>query len=65
MVIREETEQDREAVYSVVQQAFASAEHADGNEQDLVEALRKGDAFIPQLSLVAQVDGAIYAPTLL
>ena len=57
--IRQETTTDHEAVYSLVKRAFACAEHADGNEQDLVEALRKGVAFIPELSLVAEVDGKI------
>ena len=46
MHIRKETATDYEAVYAVVKRAFESAEHADGNEQDLVNALRKGDAFI-------------------
>ena len=54
MHIKKETATDYEAVYSVVKRAFESAEHADGNEQDLVNALRKGDAFIPELSLVAE-----------
>ena len=34
--------------------AFERAEHSDGNEQDLVAALRRGEAFVPELSLVAQ-----------
>lgn len=37
--------------------AFATAEYSDGNEHDLVNALRKGEAFIPDLSLVAETDG--------
>ena len=59
MHIRKETATVYEAVYAVVKRAFESAEHADGNEQDLVNALRKGDAFIPELSLVAEIDGKI------
>lgn len=59
MNIRQETAEDREAVYEVVRNAFLSAEHADGNEQDLVEALRTSSAFVPELSLVAEEDGAI------
>ncbi|MFR8346567.1 GNAT family N-acetyltransferase [Mediterraneibacter gnavus] len=59
MYIRQETTTDYEVVYSVVKRAFESAEHADGNEQDLVNALRKGDAFLPELSLVAETDGKI------
>ena len=53
MLIRQETSNDYEKVYYVVKQAFASAEHSDGNEQDLVVALRNSDSFIPELSLVA------------
>ena len=53
-VIRQETPEDYEAVYELIRSAFLTAEHRDGNEQDLVVALRKGEAFIPQLSLVAQ-----------
>lgn len=45
MNIRTERPDDYEAVYSLVEQAFASAEHSDGTEQDLVAALRKGEAF--------------------
>lgn len=59
MLIRRETSNDYEKVYYVVKQAFAYAEHSDGNEQDLVEALRESSAFIPQLSLVAEIDGKI------
>lgn len=59
MIIRQEKSNDYETVYRVVKAAFDSAEQADGNEQDLVNNLRKGDAFIPELSLVAEVDGRI------
>lgn len=59
MMIRKEEPKDYETIYSVVKDAFESAEHADGNEQDLVDALRKGEAFIPDLSLVAEIDGKI------
>ena len=59
MLIRQETREDYPEVYELIKQAFASAEHADGNEQDLVEALRKSDAFLPELSLVAEEDGKL------
>ena len=35
MVIRQEQPADHEAVYQVVKEAFAHAEHTDGHEQDL------------------------------
>lgn len=56
MLIRQETTKDHKEVYRLIAEAFASAEHADGNEQDLVAALRKGEAFIPELSLVAETE---------
>ena len=43
----------RQEVYRVVKTAFETADHSDGNEQDLVVALRNSDSFIPELSLVA------------
>ena len=59
MRIRKEETKDYEITYSVVKSAFGSAEHAGGNEHDLVNALRKGEAFIPELSLVAEIDRKI------
>ena len=57
--IRQETKKDYEEVYNVVKTAFKTAEHSDGNEQDLVVALRNSNNFIPQLSLVATQDSKI------
>lgn len=51
--IRQENMNDYEQVYNVIKTAFEKAEHSDGNEQDLVVALRKSNSFIPELSLVA------------
>ena len=56
MLIRPEGLADLAAIHDLVQAAFASAEHSDGTEQDLVDALRRGHAFIPELSLVAEED---------
>lgn len=61
MIIRQEQESDFEKVYQVVQKAFEEAEHCDGNEQDLVAALRKSAAYIPELSLVAEENGEVIA----
>ena len=49
MSIRKEEAKDYEIIYSVIKKAFDSTKHADGNEQDLVNALRNGDAYIPCL----------------
>lgn len=59
MIIRREEPADYAAVYELVKTAFASAEQSDGNEQDLAKDLRQGEAFIPELSLVAEVEGKI------
>lgn len=59
MTIRQETEKDHQKVYEVIKTAFAGAEHSDGSEQELVTALRKSAAFVPELSLVAEQDGNI------
>ena len=54
MIIRQEETKDYKAVYRVVKSAFDSAEHSDGNEQDLVNALRNSGSFIPSDTIVAQ-----------
>ncbi len=51
--LRKENVNDYEEVYNVIKTAFEKAEHSDGNEQDIVVALRKSNSFIPELSLVA------------
>lgn len=59
MLIRQETSKDYNTVYNLVKEAFIAAEHSDGTEQDLVAALRTGSAFLPELSLIAEIDGKI------
>lgn len=59
MLIRKEESKDYEIISAVVKRVFDCAEHADGNEHELVNVLRKGNAFIPELSLVAEIDGRI------
>lgn len=59
MMIRVERQGDHDAVREVVRSAFATAEHSDGNEHDLVDALRQSAAYVPELSLVCEVDGEI------
>lgn len=59
MHIRQETPADYPVVYTLIKDAFASAEHCDGNEQDLAAALRQSTSFVPELSLVAEADGCI------
>ena len=59
MIIRKEKTEDYDAVYHVVKDAFKTAMHTDGNEQNLVVELRKSRSFIPELSLVAVEDKKI------
>lgn len=59
IIIRQEQNKDFHSIYALIKAAFESAEHADGNEQDLAAALRKGDSYIPELSLVAEVSGKV------
>ena len=57
--IRQENIEDYEEVYQVIKTAFETAEHSDGNEHDLVVALRNSNVFIPELSLVAMKENKI------
>ena len=57
--IRQETPNDYAAVYHIVKTAFSTAEHSDGNEHELVAALRASSQFVPELSLVAEDNGKI------
>lgn len=59
MIIRKESPRDYDAIYLVAKEAFRSAEHADGNEKDLVALLREGESYIPELALVAEIQGEI------
>lgn len=54
--LRQETEQDHKSVFQVIQKAFENEEYSDHKEQFLVERLRKSNTFIPELSIVAEVD---------
>jgi len=59
LVIRSESIGDENEIYELVKSAFSRAEHSDGTEQDLVNNLRRSDAYIKELSLVATLDGKI------
>ncbi|EJL27274.1 hypothetical protein PMI05_02800 [Brevibacillus sp. BC25] len=53
MRIRIEQVDDYSVTEQVVKSAFANAEFSDHKEHELVSRIRKSDAFIPALSLVA------------
>lgn len=57
--IREENPQDYNAVFKLIEDAFQNEIHSDHKEQFLVEKLRNAPAFIPALSLVAEVNDEI------
>ena len=53
--IRKKEKEDFKTVFELIQLAFESEELSDHKEQFLVERLRNSDAFVPELSLVAEV----------
>ena len=59
MNIRQERITDFKEVFSLIKEAFKDEQFSDHKEQLLVERLRKSEAFIPELSLVAEIDGKI------
>ncbi len=65
MIIRKEEIKDHDEVFKVVENAFKDEQYTDHKEQFLVERLRKYESFIPELSLVAEVDDQIVGYILL
>jgi len=65
LTIRKEEPRDFNAVFNLIEKAFESEKMSDHKEQFLVERLRKSDAFIPELSMVAENDNKIVGHILL
>ncbi|MGL1893655.1 MAG: N-acetyltransferase [Spirochaetaceae bacterium] len=65
MVIRQETSNDYNEVYNLVKTSFATTDFSDGSEPDYLNGLRKKDSFIPELSLVAELDKKIIGQVVL
>lgn len=63
--IRKEEKEDFKAVFDLIQAAFKNEEMSDHQEQFLVERLRNSDAFVPELSIVAEIDQEIVGYILL
>lgn len=65
ITIRQEQTEDYGAVHKTVELAFKDVEESDHSEPFLVDKLRQTDAFVPELSLVAETDGKIIGHILL
>jgi putative acetyltransferase len=59
MLIRRETPSDRSAIHAVHDAAFARGDGSVAPEPGLVDVLRAAGDIVPELSLVAEVDGAV------
>lgn len=57
--IRQERKEDHQKVLKIVEDAFRNEEYNEPTEPILVDSLRKSSAFIPELSLVAEIDHKI------
>lgn len=58
MIIRPETEEDHPSITIATKEAFTK-EFGKAPEVELIEALRKNDKFVPELSLVALLEGKV------
>lgn len=65
ITIRQEEPEDFKEVFTVIEKAFEPLQFSDHKEQFLVERLRKSNAFIPELSLVAEIENKIVGHILL
>ena len=63
--IRKEINQDHTEVNKIIKEAFASKEMSDHQEHLLVDRIRKSPAFIPELSLVAELNHQIVGHVIL
>lgn len=65
MIIRQEKKTDHKEVFDLIKNAFENVVHSDHQEQFLVERLRHSNDFVPELSLVAEIDNQIVGFVLL
>ena len=59
IIIRKEKPEDYTSVIELTAKAFESMPFSDGDEDQLVDKLRKAPTFIPELSLVVELDGQL------
>lgn len=65
MIIRQETKEEYQEIYNLVQTAFQTAKVADGDEQDFTVRLWNSENYIPELGLVAEQNGKLIGHILL
>lgn len=65
IAIRQEKEREYKLSERVVEEAFIGAEYSGHKEQYLVAGLRRSDAFVPELSIVAEADENIVGHVML
>ena len=58
-IVRQTKKADYPTIYNLIKTAFETAEHRDGNEQDFAVGLRNGAHYIPELDLVAELNGQL------
>lgn len=59
MNIRQEKQDDHALTENLIQEAFLNAEYSNHREHIIVNKLRHTDAFIPQLSIIAEFDNKV------
>ena len=59
LTIRPETPADYDRVFEITEAAFRDLPISDHTEQHLVNRLRNSSAYIPELALVAELDGEV------
>lgn len=65
LTIRKEKPEDFKTVFNLIEKAFENEQMSDHKEQFLVERLRKSNAFVPELSMVAETENKIVGHILL
>lgn len=59
MIIRQETPKDYDQVNDLIIEAFKDHKYTNEREHEMVKELRTSDVFIPELSLVAEIEGKV------
>lgn len=59
MLIRPERPEEFATIRDLVEVAFRTAPHADGDEHEYVDRLRAGPAYLPELALVLEDNGVL------